>query len=87
MALSRRRLLVGVAFGLIAPALLRGDNPATAGGQTRTISARIRLPSGRWKRFSGSVPNGGSVGRGTALAWVCDRNGVDPSKVADLAIA
>jgi hypothetical protein len=88
MVPSRRELLTGIAMSLAAPATLRAEGgPIIAvAGEGRTISARIRLPSGLWKRFSCSFPNGHPVARDVALACVRERNGVNASAIVDLTI-
>ena len=88
MTPSRRELVTVFVASLIAPTIARAQDSCAVvrGPASRTISARVRLPGGAWKRFSCSVPPGIELGHDAALAWVRERNGVDASAVADLVI-
>jgi hypothetical protein len=87
MASSRRELLTGILALLAAPATLRAEDAHNlAAGPSCAVSARVRLPSGQWKRFSCSFPNGHPLDLDVALACVRDLNGVHASDVTDLTI-
>jgi hypothetical protein len=95
MTSSRRSLLTGIVAALTVPAMARAECLHAIGSDLPDIrlrekgyvvSASVKLPGGQRKLFSCSLPNGQPVEFDTALACVCDRNGVDAWQVADLKI-